>query len=244
MSKRNETVSYLDCSSWSLEWEQLLEKASPSYPRLGVQTMHMVLPIPGRKTTLVFHDNNQCYQSTFRTLTTLLRKQESGTFYNYHLTCHVLSRLKGFQKRRLPMINSNFVLFPLTSPKNAIWLNPLSMDRVWEEPERTFIKMATGPGLLVKTSKRTLNKYAGNALLGLATSKRDLSWVTGLSPHLQPLDYLDLPDTPFVNQLIHQEIFKDFPIEYQEFYQYYSFQQVIAQILEKYPAIDLGDLRL
>ena len=142
------------------------------------------------------------------------------------------------------MIHANFALFPLSSPKNALWLNPLSIDQVWEEPERTFIKMATGPGVVVKTGRRTLDKYAGNALLSLACSKRDMYWVTGVSPHMQPLDYLELPDTPFVNQLIHQEIFKDFPMEYKEFYQHYSFQQVIAQILEKYPFIDLGDLSI
>ncbi|MEO1771113.1 hypothetical protein [Candidatus Enterococcus ferrettii] len=243
-SRGNESVKYLDCTKWSPEWEELLEEAYTSYPRLGIQTIHMVLPIPGKRGTLVFHDTNQWYHSTFHTLTTLLRKQESSTFYNYYLTSNVLKQIKGFQKRLLPMINAKFVLFPLASPKNSIWLNPLSMNKVREESERTFIKMATGPGLVVHTSKQAIDKYAANALLSLTCSKRDMSWVTGISPDMHPLDYLELPDTPFIDQLSHrhQDILQDFPITYGEFSQHYSLHYALAQLLEKNPFITFDDL--
>lgn len=243
-SEKNESVKYLDCMKWSSEWAELLEEAYPNYPRLGIQTIHMVLPIPGQKGTLVFYDNDKCYHSTFHTLTTLLRKQESTSFYNYYLTSNVLKQIKVFQKRLIPMIHANFVLFPLSSPKKSVWLNPLSIHKVWEEPERTFIKMATGPGLAVSVSKQSIDKYAANALLSLSCSKRDMSWVTNVSSNMHPLDYLDLPDTPFINHLSHRhlDMLQDFPIPYGEFFQHYSLQFALARLLEQNPFVDFDDL--
>lgn len=193
-------ILYLDCETWSSDWEGAIIRARPHFSRMEAPIIHCVLPIPDRRETLTFYNTNQCYHSRNRTLTTLKRKEDIAVFQDYDITCRVLKRLGHFSKRLNPMISDNFVLFPLHSPKHSIWINPLSIVDITEKENRTFIEMASGPGLTVKLKKQTIVKYSVNALLAYATSIRDLS---GNTEHQgkQPLDIIAMPNTPFGFQL-------------------------------------------
>lgn len=203
MESNNESgkpTLYLDCQTWSSEWEKAINHAHPHFSRKEPPMFHCVLPIPGRSETLTFYNSNQCYHSRNRTLTTLQHKEEASLFQNYDVTCQVLDRLGGFLKRRNPIISDNFVLFPLHSPKHSIWLNPLSIVEIKEKDQQTFIEMASGPGLIVRVRKQTIVNYSVNALLAYACSTRDFSGSTPLQEE-QPLDIISLSNTKFACQI-------------------------------------------
>ncbi len=203
MDSNNESDTsnlHLDCDTWSSDWEKAIDQALPHFSRMEVPMIHCVLPIPGKAETLIFYNDNQCYHSRNRTLTTLQHKEEAALFQDYTVTSRVLDRLGNFLKRRNPMISDNFVLFPLDAPKHSIWLNPLSIVEIKESEQQTFIHLASGPGLSVRVKKQTLVDYSANALLAYACSKRDLSGSTSLQGE-QPLDIISLSNTPFACQI-------------------------------------------
>ncbi|MEO1771355.1 hypothetical protein [Candidatus Enterococcus ferrettii] len=222
----NESDILLNCQEWGPDWARELKRADPIYPTLDIMQTHLVLPIPGQNATLTFYDENQCYHSPFKTLTTLRRTEEALTFYDYPLTSqvftHLHQHLNVFQSRLHPMVNALYVLFPLTTIEHTIWINPLSIHSIWEDSGRTYIKMASGPGTVVKTRKETIIKYAANAALAFACSERDLPWPTKRSRYGTPLDYLTLPDTPFGLLLSRQPILQQFPFESGIYYHQYS----------------------
>lgn len=233
---KNESDIFMNYREWSPAWERELRRAHPAYPALDIMQTHLVLPVPGKNETLTFYDDDQCYHSPFKTLTTLRRKEEALTFYDYPLTSQVFNylhqHLNVFQTRLHPMVNALYVLFPLTTIEHTIWINPLSIDEVWEESGRTYIKMATGPGTSVTIREKTILKYAANAALAFACSERDLPWPTKRSRYGTPLDYVQVPDTPFGLQLSKQKVLQQFPFESGIYYHQYS-QRWTTQYLEE-----------
>lgn len=214
MDSSNESekdILYLDCETWSSDWENAINEAQPHFSRMEPPTFHCVLPIPGQNETLTFYNADQCYHSRNRTLTTLQHKEEAALFQDYDVTCQVLDRLGDFLKRRNPMISDNFVLFPLHAPKHSIWLNPLSIVEIKEKENQTFIEMASGPGLIVRVRKQTIVNYSANALLAYACSKRDFSGSTPLQGE-QPLDIISLSNTKFANQISKKHKLQKFKI--------------------------------
>lgn len=203
---------YLDTQRWTPQWAEILAKVPSCTPQTGPWPIHLVLPIPERGGTLVVYDQDIVCYSSYNTLTTIYRDDHTMAA-DYPVTCLTLRKLGAFQKRQHPMINSPHVLVPLGNTDECEWVNPLSIHSVWEEPARTYIKMASGPGIIVKNRKKTIEKYAVNALLALACSERDMNPMVWAYRNSNPLNYLDLLDTPFMNKLSRRRRLRKFPFD-------------------------------
>lgn len=244
MDSNNESDTptlHLDCDNWSSDWEDAIDQALPHFSRMEVPMIHCVLPIPGKAETLIFYNDNQCYHSRNRTLTTLQHKEEAVLFQDYTVTCRVLDRLGDFLQRRNPIISDNFVLFPLTAPKHSIWINPLSIVEIKEIGQRTFIQLASGPGLFVRVKKPTLVNYSANALLAYACSKRDLSGSAPLQTE-QPLDIISLSNTPFARQISKKHKLHTFKIPAGDYRSALFAESILSYFLNLMRYVDLENL--
>lgn len=228
----NEHRLFLDYQNWTAEWEQLFLDTAPYDTRTETKPLQLVLPVPERNETLVILDDQEYYHSNYQTLTTLLREDEVVQFYEYLITCRTLSSFHAFQKRLHPIINATYVLFPLDAPQHSAWINPMAIENLWEEPERTFIKMATGPGLMTTTKKDTILGYAANALLSLACTSRDFPIHQGKTGN-RPLDFLHFPNTLFAKRIQKHPALQTFPIRLGAFRQRYYLQGAILHYVEE-----------
>lgn len=225
-----EGLLFLDCRKWSHEMERLLYHSLPHSTQSGPWPIHCILPLPNCSESIVLYDDNQFYHSNYQTLTTLFRDDLVVPF-EYRMICQALDSLSGFQKRRHPFIVCDYVLFPLGAAQHSIWLNPASIVDIWEENSLSYIVMASGPGLIVPVSVDIIQKYASNALLAFACSERDLPGTRSFSGR-KPLDFLELPDTPFIRSLISRGDLQTFPILEGEYRHYYFLKKAINDVLE------------
>lgn len=223
---------FLDYQHWTAAWEPVFLETEPYDTRSETKPFQLVLPVPNRNETLLIHDTHEYYHSNYQTLTTLNREEESVQFYEYLITCRTLSSFQAFQKRLHPIINSTYVLFPLDAPQHSPWINPMAIENIWEEPERTFIKMATGPGLITTTKKETIIGYAANALLALACTSRDFPVHQGKTGQ-RPRDFLHFSQTHFAKKIRKHPDLQTFPMRLGEFRQHYYLQAAILHFFEE-----------
>lgn len=230
ISKSNVSVTKLDPSRFSHEWKEAVGQSEPADQSNNTHPIKLVLPIPDKNESLFFLNETDYYHSRYKTLTTLRRKGANAGFLDYAITSNVLEHF-DFQKRRHPMLNYQYVLFPLTRAKHSTWLNPLFLDEVQEEPDRTFVTIASGPGIIVPTTKQTIIYYATNALLAFACSQLDMfPYEVGITK--RPIDLISFPDTPFGRQLARQKALKKFPMEPGMFYREYYRQEALRAVAE------------
>ncbi|MBO1305598.1 hypothetical protein JZO70_05475 [Enterococcus sp. 669A] len=214
-----------------------MSKLPTCTPRTGPWPIHLVLPIPDMKGTLVIYDQEMyCYSS--HTTRTTLYHDNSDMIIDYPATGRTLKRLPFFQKQRHPMINQPHVLFPLARPADSIWINPLSIEEVWEEPTETYVKMASGPGIIIEARKRTVDRYATNALMALACSIRDIDPTAGTYRNHNPLNYLDLIDTPYIQEICKSSDMRAFPIEEGVYRERFYTQRNNHRMLKAYDRLD------
>ena len=150
-----------------------------------------------------------------------------------------LKRLKYFGQYKIPWFCPNFALFPLESADQTIWLNPLKILTIFKHDGQYFVEMINGLILLLPISKRRVTKHAEIASLLLATISRGSFHTT--RPGTTPLDFLDLPNTPFARYLSKRPLLQEFitPIgklkkQYEISYALYHFPDLIAESDEDY----------
>lgn len=229
--EKMERNTFLNSRDWDPDWLEYLCEASPFLSRSGIYPIHAILPIPGKKESLVVYGEESYCHSNYRTLATLLRS-DFGLSAERLVLRLTMDELGCFQERLHPMILDWGALFPVKTPKHATWLNPLSIYEIREDgPERTFISMASGPGVCVKPHKETIEKFAANALLALACLRRDLHQMN-YHGCVYPLDFMELPNTPFARTICEHEILQTFPIDRGDFRDRYIQKGFIFEVLD------------
>lgn len=212
---------FLDSREWDAEWEECLGKAKPYVTKTDLWPIHAILPIPGRKESLIIHgdspyEENLYSYSIYKTRSTLLRSQDGLSVERLALRL-TMDNLDCFQKRLHPLILEDGALFPTEAPDHAIWLNPASICDIQEkEPGKTLISMTNGLGVCVKQHKETIEKYTANALLALACTHRDL-YLPNQPRSVYPLDYVVLYNNSFTRMISQHKLLQTFPIEPREF---------------------------
>lgn len=234
--KIDEKAVFVDLNDGTSQWEELTKQAQPCYPMNIPLSVSTVLPIPERNETLTFFKGGSCHKR-MKPLSTLLHEEETLMLYSYVLTTQVIQRCNCFMKQRLPMLHPAYVLFPLDARHHSAWLNPLDIVDVWEEEGRTYIQMASGPGVIVKHRKQTIMKYAANALLIWACFIRDIPML-GMNLRIYPLDVLALPNTKFMEQLSKHTLLQTFPIEVRPFRRILYLESIKHEFLSEGFAMD------
>lgn len=209
VNERNENVIMLDSEIFSSQWETLC-KESATYSPPQNKTLSMVLPIPDRNETLLFY-HDEGYHYTKQTLPTLKKQVQEEKFLDYECLSKTLKRFNRFGRRLFPIISSTTCLFPFgASVQHASWINPVEIEEVESSGSCTQIKMRNGISYCTSTRVRTIEHHAVNALAILAAYRYDRlhKEQTGTIP----LDYLSLPNTPFIRSICQKPLLQEFTL--------------------------------
>ena len=235
--KKLESFDFLDDKQWSPQWEEYLHDTLLFVPS-KVQEILCITPIPDTTEILIVTDNGT-FINNKSILTTLHSFASAHCYPDYAIISDSLKRLKYFGQYKIPWFCPNFALFPLESADQTIWLNPLKILTIFKHDGQYFVEMINGLILLLPISKRRVTKHAEIASLLLATISRGSFHTT--RPGTRPLDFLDMPNTPFARYLSKRPLLQEFitPIgklkkQYEISYALYHFPDLIAESDEDY----------
>ncbi len=100
--------------------------------------------------------------------------------------------------------------------------------------------MTDGTTVITFVHRRTVIGHVENALFLLATLRRDYLYTD--FPGQTPLDYLDLPDTPFLRLIGERELLQEFKLPLHALKQQYENQRVIQLVIDLGQTVDLNVL--
>lgn len=200
------TNEYLDPMEWSPLWEKYLDEAVVFDP-LAIDEITCILQIPDRTDTLVF-SRSQVFHSYENALSTLQLFASFHGFPDYKILSQTLKEIGYFGSYKLPWVCQLFTLFPLEGVENTIWINPSVIHDITKYQELHYAKMIAGPNLVVPLQRYYTLLRAEVACGALAAMRKDLLQFT-INSH-SPVDYLDLPNTPFSRSLIKRPLLKEF----------------------------------
>lgn len=239
LNERNENVIMLDSEIFSSQWETLC-KESATYSPPQNKTLSMVLPIPDRNETLLIYQD-QGYHYTKQTLPTLKKHVQEEKFLDYNCLSQSLKRFNYFGKRLFPMLSSTTCLFPFGgSTQHAAWINPIEIEEIETTDSCTQIKMRGGLIYCTQTGKRTIEDHAVNALAILAAYRQDRLHKEQ-EGHI-PLDYLSLPDTPFIRSICQKQLLQHFILPLGAIEQQYDSERFLKNIFNVSKVIQSGVL--
>lgn len=234
-----ENVIMLDAEIFSEEWENFLEEPTSYLPQTK-PPLSMALPIPDRnETLLIYYD--QGYHYTKQTLSTLKKHVQEEKFLDYDCLSKALKRVNCFGSRLFPMVSSTTCLFPFGgSIQHAAWINPIEIEEIKTTDSGTQIKMRGGMTYCTRIGKRTIENHAMNALVLLATHRQDR-----LHKEVEgqiPLDYLCLPNTPFMRSLCQKPLLQRFPLPIGALERNYDSERFMKNVLNVSKVIHSGVL--
>lgn len=204
--KKLESFDFLDDKQWSPQWEHYLRDALLFIPS-KIQEILCIIPIPGTNEILIVADNG-AFINNKSILKTLHSFASAHCYPDYAIISYSLKKLKLFGQYKLPWYCQNFTLFPLESADKTIWLNPLKIQNIFKHEEQYFAEMVNGMILLLPISKRRVTKHAEIASLLLATISRGYFHTSRAGT--TPLDFLELPNTPFAHYLSKRPLLQEF----------------------------------
>lgn len=201
-----DNFEYLDDKLWSPLWEHYLAKAS-LFDSSAIHEIICILSLPERSGVLVFTED-EVFFSDSSALKTLHRFSTFHSFSDYHVLAHSLKKLGHFGTYKMPWVCPFFTLFPLESKDHTIWINPLTISRVFKHHGQHYVQMINDLILILPVHRRRFVTHAETACLVLATIRRG---VFHYVIHGEcPLDYLFFPNTPFARTLSKKERLKKF----------------------------------
>lgn len=216
--KKLEPFDFLDDKQWSFLWKQYVDKALLFIPS-KVGEISCILPIPEQESILILSENG-LFISNEPILSTLHSYAAAHCYPDYSIITHCLKHINLFGQYKLPWFCPHFALFPLESTEQTIWLKPLKIQDIFKYEGQYYVELLNGPTLLLPLSKRRIVTHAETASLLLATISRGNSHTvrTGITP----LDYLDLPNTPFAHYLSKRKLLKKFLTPIGALHHYYQ----------------------
>lgn len=233
----NETLSerVLYNNKISEEWLELVDNA-PEFNRFDLTNISALLVAPCDLGTLVIRDG-QPSLSKKNTLKTLDSFFKTHRFFDYSLTKRCFKSIKEFPSYKVPFVNWHYALFPLERPKNCMWLNPLDIYDLKTIHGRCFAELSNGLVLETPTQMRSIIDQAEKAIYVLCYLRREYS----LTDHYNgdPLDYVQLPQTPFLKSIRNRSLLQHWVTERGVFHQRYLHESLL-QYSSKY--LDTADV--
>lgn len=205
----------------SKDWQEILA-ASAVFHDMMRGEISLICPVPNNKGTLIVQDHKP-YLANEKTLAVIEKFFAAHRLMDYQLMKRVCLSLQSLPSKKVPMVNAHFALFPLTKPENSIWLNPLAIDQVIEKDRVCMARLNNGLSIEVPLLKKSFIATASKAVYSLATYRRDYSAI--LLSNGQPLDYVNLPTTPFGFQLSKHKILQEWLLTPGEFMNRYKLEE-------------------
>lgn len=226
--KKFEKLEYLTDQHWTPLWESYFPDAALFIPSATVE-IDCIIPIPGQKCSLIFAE--QTYWISHEPILKTIQQFATAHCYpEYPILTHCLRRLNRFGHYKLPWICPYFSLFPLENTEQTIWLNPLSIQSVFLYQSQLYLELLNGVTILLPISKRRIFERAEIASLLLATIARGN--FHPMRPGIHPLDYLELPNTPFAAHLSKRPLLQTFTTSLGELQRHYQISYALFYFSE------------
>lgn len=190
-------LDVLEDKVWSSLWQRYYESAT-SFDPLKVQVINCIIPNPREAGALIFSDEGISF-SQMNPQKTLRRFASAHCFPEYKILSRCLKNNGNFGKYKFPWVCAFFALFPLEGSETTIWLNPAKIVDLKKTQESYYVAIENGPKLTVPIHRRRIISNAEVACLVLATMRR--GHFHFITKGTTPLDFLELPDTPFAKVL-------------------------------------------
>lgn len=191
------TEKVLDGNKLSEDWLVLLEDAQ-MFNRYDLGKITALLAAPCELGTIVLRDQQHSYSedSSLKTLDTFFRTHR---FLDYSLTKRCFSAIKEVSSYKVPFVNWHYTLFPLENPTNCHWLNPLDIYDLKTIQGHCYAELTNGLILKLPTQMRSIIDQSEKAIYSLCLLRREYS--IALQHSERPLEYLQMPNTPFLRSL-------------------------------------------
>ena len=209
----------------SEEWLYLLEDA-PVFNRYDLKAISALLAAPCGIGTVILRDTQYSFDpdETFHTLRTF---HQTHRFFDYSLTRRCFSMIDGLSSYKVPFVNWHYVLCPLEKPENSTWLNPLAVYELRTIDGVCYAELMSGLVLELPVQKRSFIGQAERALYALAYLRREYSLT--LTYNGTPLDYLQLPYSPFLDHLKEQSLLQSWRTNRGAFQQQYLTEAILRR---------------
>ncbi|WP_242703912.1 hypothetical protein [Candidatus Enterococcus moelleringii] len=186
----------------SKDWQSILTSAADfRYSQLG--EISLVYPLPNGEGSLVVMDDIP-YLTKEGSLAMVQKFFKTHRMMDYRLMKHTCRLLPALPSKKIPIVNAHFGLFPIETPENSVWLNPLSIVNVQAQSSDSLVELTSGLSLELPIHRKSLTSLASKAVYTFATYRQDYSAV--LRTAGLPLDFVSLPDTPFGRLLERQAL--------------------------------------
>ena len=199
-------------------WESLRNKTALFDP-MRIHDIHCLAPIPDRHEVLIF-TNEGVFLSEKTTSATLNQYAFAHCFPDYTTLSSVLKDIEHFGKYKLPWACQYFSLFPLEGGNNSSWINPLKIENVYQVEGRPYAQLITGLKIYMPFQRYYVLLHGENACGVLAALQQENNPFKRCSN--RPMDYLHLPDTPFVHSLTKRPLLNQFVTRTGEIYRRYQ----------------------
>ena len=204
--KNIDTNAYLDPMQWSPLWEKYLDEALVFDP-MSIDEITCLVQIPDRTETLVF-SRDAVFHSNENVLSTLNYFSSTHGFPDYKILSIALKETGYFGSYKLPWMCHFFALCPLEGIENTVWINPAVIIDITKVQERHYATLIDGPNLILPLQRYYTLLRAEIACGALASFRKDGLRFTHNSD--SPIDYLELPNTPFTRSLVKRPLLKEF----------------------------------
>ncbi|MBO0453712.1 hypothetical protein [Candidatus Enterococcus murrayae] len=207
----------------SEEWLILLEDA-PNFNRYDLKKLTILLAAPCELGTVIYRDEQRSYSphSPLKTLENFFRTHR---FFDYSLTRRCFAAIDGFSSYKVPFLNWHYVLLPLEQPESCTWLNPLDIYKLSTIRGVCFAEMTNGLVIEIPSQMRSLVSQAEKAVYALCYLRRDYSLTSNYNG--VPLDYIQLPNTPFAQNLRNRSLLQHWASERGMFQQRYFHEALL-----------------
>lgn len=197
MSNETLTGKILYNKRMSEDWLEVMEDA-PAFDRFDLKAISALVIAPCELGTLIVREEERSFCES-NPLTTLREFYRTHRLFDYSMTRRCFSLMDGFSSYKAPFVNWHYALCPLEQPENGTWVNPLAVYEVQTVQGVCFAELTNGLVLELPIQRRSFLEQSEKALYILGYLRREYSLT--LKYDGVPLDYLSLPNTPFLNTL-------------------------------------------
>jgi len=211
----------------SEDWLFLLEDA-PEFNRFDLKPITALLSAPCGLGTVILRGDQHSFNDS-RTLDTLTVFYQTHRFFDYSMTRRCFKAIEGFSSYKSPFVNWHFVLCPLETPENCTWINPLDIYELRTIRGICFAELRNGLILELPVQRRSFLAQAEKAIYSLCYLRREYSII--LNYKGRPLDYFQLPITPFLLSLRKRPLLQQWVTDRGVFHQRY-FSAILKKQME------------
>lgn len=199
------------------DWLLLLEDA-PKFNRYDLKAISAILSAPCDLGTMVIRDEERSFID-IPTKKTLSLFYHTHRFFDYSLTKRCFSMIDGFSSYKVPFVNWHYALCPLEETQDCSWVNPLEIYDLQTIQGVCYAELINELVIEIPTQRRSFIGQAERAVYALGYLRREY----GIIPEYNgiPLDYLTLPDTPFLKVLKERPLLHDWATDRGRFHHWY-----------------------